>query len=254
MILAVDIGNSNIIIGCIDDSRIYFEEKISTVKSKTSLEYVIAFKTVLELYGIEGPAIEGSIISSVVPSITSVVKSAVEKIIGKSPLVVGPGIKTGLNLQMDNPKTVGSDLIVDAVAGIAEYGAPLIIVDMGTATTLSVVDEKKNYIGGVIMSGIELSMNALSTNAAQLVNVGLEVPKYAIGKNTVDSLKSGMIFGNAASIDGMIDRIEKELGYQTTVIATGAQADVVIPLCSHDITVDEHLLLKGLKIIYDKNA
>ena len=253
MILAIDMGNSNIVIGCIDDEKSYFEERLSTDKSKTALEYAIGFHTVLELYNIDVSRIEGAIISSVVPPLTNVVKSAVEKIIGKTPLVVGPGIKTGLNLQMDNPRSVGSDLIVDAVAGITEYGAPLILIDMGTATTMSVVDKDNNYVGGVIMTGLRLAMESLSSKASQLFNVSLEVPKNVIGKNTTDCMKSGIVLGNAACIDGMIDRLEEELGYSTTVVATGGLAHVVIPLCKHDIIVDDALLLKGLKIIYDKN-
>lgn len=253
MILAIDMGNSNIVIGCIDDEKSYFEERLSTDKSKTALEYAIGFHTVLELYNIDVSQIEGAIISSVVPPLTNVVKSAVEKIIGKTPLVVGPGIKTGLNLQMDNPRSVGSDLIVDAVAGITEYGAPLILIDMGTATTMSVVDKDNNYVGGVIMTGLRLAMESLSSRASQLFNVSLEVPKNVIGKNTTDCMKSGIVLGNAACIDGMIDRLEEELGYSTTVVATGGLAHVVIPLCKHDIIVDDALLLKGLKIIYDKN-
>ena len=253
MILAIDMGNSNIVIGCIDDEKSYFEERLSTDKSKTALEYAIGFHTVLELYNIDVSRIEGAIISSVVPPLTNVVKSAVEKIIGKTPLVVGPGIKTGLNLQMDNPRSVGSDLIVDAVAGITEYGAPLILIDMGTATTMSVVDKDNNYVGGVIMTGLRLAMESLSSRASQLFNVSLEVPKNVIGKNTTDCMKSGIVLGNAACIDGMIDRLEEELGYSTTVVATGGLAHVVIPLCKHDIIVDDALLLKGMKIIYDKN-
>ena len=253
MILAIDMGNSNIVIGCIDDEKSYFEERLSTDKSKTALEYAIGSHTVLELYNIDVSRIEGAIISSVVPPLTNVVKSAVEKIIGKTPLVVGPGIKTGLNLQMDNPRSVGSDLIVDAVAGITEYGAPLILIDMGTATTMSVVDKDNNYVGGVIMTGLRLAMESLSSRASQLFNVSLEVPKNVIGKNTTDCMKSGIVLGNAACIDGMIDRLEEELGYSTTVVATGGLAHVVIPLCKHDIIVDDALLLKGLKIIYDKN-
>ena len=174
MILTIDMGNSNIVIGCIDDEKIYFVERLSTDSSKTALEYAIGFKTVLELYAIESARIEGAIISSVVPPLTNVIKEAIEKIIGKSPLVVGPGIKTGLNPQMDNPKQVGSDLIVDAVAGINEYGAPLIVIDMGTATTLSVIDKNKNYIGGAILTGLKLSMEALSSRASQLFNVSLD--------------------------------------------------------------------------------
>lgn len=187
------------------------------------------------------------------PSLTKVLAEAVTKIIGKTPYIVGPGLKTGLNIHMDNPRQVGSDLIVDAVAGIAEYGAPLIVIDMGTATTMSVVDKNKNYIGGVIMPGLRLSVEALASGAAQLFNVGLEAPKQVIGKNTSDCMKSGIVMGNAACIDGMIDRFEEELGYPVKVVATGGMSKVVIPLCKHDIVVDDSLLLKGLNVIYQKN-
>lgn len=253
MILAIDMGNTNIVIGCIDDEKIYFEERLSTEKTKTALEYAMGFKTVLELYDISVEEIEGAIISSVVPSLTKVLADAVIKIIGKAPFIVGPGLKTGLNIHMDNPRQVGSDLIVDAVAGIAEYGAPLVVIDMGTATTMSVVDKHKNYIGGVIMPGLRLSVEALASGAAQLFNVGLEAPKQIIGKNTSDCMKSGIVMGNAACIDGMIDRFEEELGYPVKVVATGGMAKVVIPLCRHEIVVDDSLLLKGLNVIYQKN-
>lgn len=254
MILAIDMGNTNIVIGCIDDEKIYFTERLSTDKSKTDLEYAMAFKTVLELYDIDTAKIDGAIISSVVPPIVNALVRAVEKIIGKTPYVVGPGLKTGLNIKMDNPKTVGSDLIVDAVAGIKEYGAPLIIIDMGTATTMSVVDKDSNYVGGIIAPGVRLSMEALSSNAAQLYKVSLEQPEKTIGKNTIDCMKSGLILGEACMMDGLIDRMEEELGYKATIIATGGLAKVVIPLCKRDIIIDDDLLLKGLKIIYDKNA
>ncbi len=254
MILAIDMGNTNIVIGCIDDEKTYFVERLSTDKSKTALEYAVGFKTVLELYSINITELEGAIISSVVPPLLNVICEAVTKITGKKPQVVGPGLKTGLNIKMDNPKTVGSDMIVDAVAGMNEYGAPLIIIDMGTATTLSVVDKDGNYTGGAIMPGVRLSMEALASNAAQLYRVSLETPKKSIGKNTIDCMKSGLLLGTACSIDGMIDRMEEELGYKTTVVATGGLSKVVIPLCKHDIIVEDDLLLKGLKFIYDKNC
>lgn len=253
MILAIDMGNTNIVIGCIDNEKIYFEERLSTEKTKTALEYAMGFKTVLELYDISVGEIEGAIISSVVPSLTKVLADAIIKITGKAPFIVGPGLKTGLNIHMDNPRQVGSDLIVDAVAGISEYGAPLIVIDMGTATTMSVVDKNKNYIGGVIMPGLRLSVEALASGAAQLYNVGLEAPKQVIGKNTSDCMKSGIVTGNSACIDGMITRMEEELGYPMKVVATGGLAKVVIPLCKHDIVVDDSLLLKGLNVIYQKN-
>ena len=253
MILAIDMGNTNIVIGCIDDDKTYFVERLSTDRSQTALEYAVGFKTVLDIYNIDSSQIEGSIISSVVPPLTNVLSDAVSKIIGKRPLIVGPGLKTGLNIHMDNPKQVGSDLIVDAVAGISEYGAPLIIIDMGTATTMSFIDKNKNYCGGVIIPGVRISMDALASRAAQLFKVSLEKPDNVIGKNTSDCMESGLVLGNASCIDGMIDRFHEEIGYETKVIATGGLAGVIIPLCKHDITIDDTLLLKGLKVIYDKN-
>lgn len=254
MILAIDMGNTNIVIGCVDDEKIYFEERLSTELSKTELEYAVGFKTVLELYNVDSSQITGAIISSVVPQLVNTIKAAVEKIVGVTPLIVGPGLKNGLNLLMDNPKTVGSDMVVDAVAAIKEYGAPLIIIDIGTATTFSVVDKNKNYIGGMIMPGVGVSLESLVSRTAQLPRISMEAPKKAIGKNTIDCMKSGIIYGNASSFDGLIDRINEELGYDATVVATGGLAKVIVPYCKHDIILDNELLLKGLKIIYDKNV
>lgn len=253
MILAIDMGNTCVVLGCIDDQKTYFVEELSTDRSKSALEYAMGIKTVLELYHINIREINGAIISCVVPSLLPVISQAVEKIIGKPPKTVGPGLKTGFNIHMENPRQLGSDLVVDAVAGIREYGAPLIIIDMGTATTISVIDKDKNYIGGAILPGVHLAMNALSNNAAQLYNVSLEAPSRVIGRNTTECMQSGMILGNAACIDGMIDRIEEELGYTAAVIATGGMRHVVIPYCRHQIIIDDSLLLKGLKILYDKN-
>lgn len=253
MILAIDMGNTNIVVGCIRDNNILFVERISTDLLKTELEYAVSFKTVFELYGIDSGEIHGAIISSVVPPLTVIIGSAVEKIIGKKPMVVGPGVKTGLNILMDNPKTVGADLIVDAVAGISEYGAPLIVIDMGTATTISVIDRDRNYIGGMIIPGLRVSMDSLVNRTSQLPRIGFEAPDKVIGTNTVDCMKSGIINGNASMLDGMIERIHSELGYKTKVVATGGLAKVVIPMCKHEIFNDDSLLLKGLNIIYNKN-
>lgn len=253
MILAIDMGNTNIVIGCIDDEKIHFVERMSTDQSKTELEYAISFKNVLELYRIDVAEIEGVIISSVVPPLVNTIKGAVKKVVNKSPKIVGPGIKTGLNILMDNPAQVGSDMIVSAVAGLKEYGAPLIFIDMGTATTISVIDENRNYIGGAILPGAHTSLNALVSNTAQLPRISMEAPKKVIGKNTIDCMKSGMIYGNAACIDGMIERMEKELGGEALVVATGGLASSVVPHCKKKIIIDDALLLKGLKLIYDKN-
>ncbi len=253
MLLAIDMGNTNIVVGCIKDDKIIFVERLSTDQSKTELEYAVSFKTVFELYNIKENDIKGAIISSVVPPLTGIIRKAVEKIIGQKPMVVGPGIKTGLNILMDNPKTVGADLIVDAVAGINEYGAPLIIIDMGTATTISVVDKDRNYVGGMIIPGIRVSMDSLVNRTSQLPRIGFDAPEKVIGTNTVDCMKSGIINGNAAMLDGMIIRIEEELGYPAKVIATGGLAGVVVSNCKKEIITDDSLLLKGLNIIYHKN-
>lgn len=259
MILAIDMGNTNIVIGCVDDNGVLFEERLSTDFSKTELEYAIGFKTVLELYNIDSHDIKGAIMSSVVPQLSNIIKAAVEKTIGISPLIVGPGIKTGLNILMDQPRQVGSDQIVDAVAALKVYGAPAIIIDMGTATTMSVVDENENYIGGVILPGIRVSVDSLVSRTAQLPRIALDAPKSVMGKNTIDCMKSGVIYGNASCLDGMIDRMIEANGFDkngndVTVVATGGLSEVIIPHCRHDIKVDPGLLLKGLRIIYDKNV
>ena len=254
MILAIDIGNTNIVVGCFDKDRILFVERVSTESTKTELEYAVSLKNVLEIYGIHPAQVEGGIISSVVPPLTNVLKASAEKIISGKVLVVGPGVKTGLNILMDNPASVGSDLIVDAVAAIEEYPAPLIFIDMGTATTISVVDEEKRYRGGMILPGIRVSMDSLTSRTAQLPHISMEPPKRLIGRNTIDCMKSGMIYGNASCIDGVIRRIKKELERtDVTVIATGGLSKVILPYCEETIIFDNELLLKGLRLIYEKN-
>lgn len=253
MVLAVDIGNTNVVIGCFDENEIRFVERLSTNKNSTSLEYLVLIKTVLEIHGLSNHSFEGSIISSVVPSVTARVKEAVEKLTGETSLVVGPGVKTGLRIKLDNPLQLGSDRVADAVAATNLYPCPLIIVDMGTATTVSVVDGDKNFIGGMIMPGLMVSMEALATKTSQLPHIGLEAPKKAIGRNTAECIKSGLIYGNASAIDGLITSVELELGQKCTVISTGGLAKIVTPLCRHEIIEDDRLLLKGLMIIYGKN-
>ena len=253
MFLAIDIGNTNIVIGCIENRECAFVERLSTVRTKTELEYAIDIKNVLDIYHIKRGDLEGGIISSVVPQITNAVKLAVEKILKKEPLIIGAGIKTGLNIRIDNPAQLGSDLVVDSVAGIAEYPVPLLIFDMGTANTVCVIDKNKNYIGGMIYPGIEVSLNSLTANASQLGGVGIEVPGNIVGKNTIDCMKSGMIYSAAAAIDGIIDRLSEELEGEVTTVATGGLAKKIIPQCRRKVILDDDLLLKGLEIIYNKN-
>lgn len=253
MILAIDIGNTNIVLGVIDEEKTYFVERLSTVKTKTEAEYAIDIKTIFEIHSIVPNMIEGAIISSVVPQLTKIVKKAAEKIVQGEILIVGPGVKTGLNILIDNPAQLGSDLVVGAVAGLAQYPAPMIIFDLGTANTACVIDAKKNYIGGMIFPGINTSLNALTANASQLQGISLDEPKQVIGKNTIDCMKSGIIYSNAASLDGIVDRIEEELGMKTTVIATGGLSKIIVPYCKKDIILDDDMLIKGLLIIYNKN-
>lgn len=253
MILAVDIGNSHTVIGCLDGMEIKYIARIETNPLKTEYEFAVTLKQLFEFEGIDCKGFEGSIISSVVPPLTETLKSTVKMLTGLTPLVVGSGIKTGLNILIDNPAQLGSDLVVGGVAALASYKPPIIICDMGTATTISVIDENSNYVGGAIAPGMQLSLNALATGTSQLPKVPLEAPKKYIGTNTVDCMKSGSIFGTAAMIDGMIDRIEEELGSKASVLATGGISRVIVPYCRHEIVYDEDLLLRGLAIIYQKN-
>ena len=253
MILAIDMGNTNIVIGGIDDRRTYFLERITTNRFKTDLEYAINVKNILEIYGVSTADIEGAIISSVVPPLNATLISAVEKICGKTPMLVGSGMKTGININMDNPKSVGADRIVNAVAAVQEHKPPLIIIDMGTATTLCAIDQNGAYVGGAILPGLRVSLDALSAKTAQLPAISLDIPHHVIGKNTIDSMRSGIMYGNAAMLDGLIDRMSEELGGKPTVLATGGLSQFVAPLCRHKIICDDTLLLKGLLILYEKN-
>ena len=253
MLLAIDIGNTNLVIGCIENDEILFKARIATDRTRTSDQYGVEIKNMMEAYGVHVSDIDDCIISSVVPPVFNSVKTGVIKVIGKQPMVVGPGLKTGLNIHVDVPSQIGSDRIVVAVAALAEYEAPLILMDLGTATTMDVVEPENIYMGGVILPGVKVALDALTSRAAQLPAISLDKPKHVIGKNTVDCMRSGMMYGTAASIDGLVDRIEEELGHKSTLIATGGMAQFVTPLCRHEIILEKELLLKGLNIIYKKN-
>lgn len=253
MILTLDMGNSNIVVGGIDENKLYFEERITTDHRKTSLEYAIMLKNILEINKVKSSDIEGAIMSSVVPPLNAPLSSAVKKITGKKPMLVGSGMKTGINIKVDNPKSVGGDRIVAAVAAVAQFEGPIIVIDMGTATTLDVVDKGGGYIGGVILPGVKVSLNALVGNTAQLPQINLDTPKRVIGKNTVECMQNGIMFGNASMIDGLIDRVEEELGEKCTLVATGGMSRFITPLCRHKITYIPDLLLRGLLILYRQN-
>ena len=253
MILAIDIGNTNIVLGGLEEEKILFEARMATDLIKTSDQYCAELKNMLALFEVTPEMIDGSIVSSVVPPVLNSVKTAIRKLTGKTCLVVGPGIRTGLNIRVENPAEVGSDLIVSAVAAIQEYGAPLLLVDMGTATTITAVDASGTFLGGCICPGVKISMEALTGRTAQLPGISLEEPQRAIGRNTRDCMRSGIMFGAAAMLDGLLDRMEAELGVPVKVIATGGIARFVIPLCRRKMIYDRSLMLKGLGLLWRRN-
>lgn len=253
MVLAIDIGNTNIVIGCFEGEKVLFVERVSTNQRATDLEYASIIRMALHIHSVESSALEGAIISSVVPTLTSVIKRAIEKYAHTSVTVVGPGIKTGLSIRIDNPAQLGSDLVVDAVAGINNYPVPQIIVDMGTATTYSVIDKNKSYVGSLITTGMAISAEALAQSTSQLPKIAFDMPCSVIGKNTVDSMKCGIMYSSASAIDGICERIEEELGEKCTVILTGGMSGTVASLCKREVIVDDVLMLKGLMLIYNKN-
>jgi len=253
MLLTIDIGNSNIVVGFVEDKKIFRKARIATDPVKTSDQYWVELKNIFELFSIKTEQIEGVIISSVVPPVLNSCRTAVKKFIGLDPMVVGPGMKTGINILLDNPSQVGSDLISAAVAVRKEYSMPALIVDMGTATTITVLDRNGAFLGGSICPGVRISSEALSSRTAQLPGISLEAPSRVIGRNTIDCMRSGVMIGAAAMLDGIIDRMEEELGEEVTVVATGGIARYVIPMCRREIHYDHDLLLKGLVQLYEDN-
>ncbi len=260
MILALDAGNTNICMGCIDAGKIRLTARIATDRMKTEDEYAVILGSILRINGLDSASFEGAIICSVVPPINRMLMLAVEMVTGRTPLLIRPGIHTGLFLKVDNPESLGSDRIVDTVAAHQLFGKPakkaVIVIDMGTMTTLSIVNEKSEFLGGIICPGIRLSQQALAKNTSQLPSIGLEAPQHTIGRNTVECMKSGAIYGTAATIDGLIRRIRKELpnGGDTLVVMTGGMSRWIAPYCREKVIIEPDLLLKGLWILYQKNT
>ena len=254
MVLTIDVGNTNIVVGVYENDELCFISRLASDQNRTSDETAVQLKAVLSLKNIDVNAIAGAIISSVVPLITDPLSKAIEILTGKKPLVVGPGMKTGINIGIDNPAQLGSDLLVDSVAASALYPKPLIVADMGTATTLTVVNDKNTIIGGAILPGVKTSLNALTAKAAHLQQIGIEAPKKAIGSNTIECMKSGTVLGNASMLDGMIDRFNEELGADCFVVATGGLSEVISQYTKHKILCNPNLLLEGLYILYKKNT
>ena len=253
MILAIDIGNTNITLGGYTDNKIQFISRMSTDSRRTADQYAVEIYDLVRLAGFSATDTEGCVIASVVPSVGSAISMAVNKLTGLTSIVLGPGVKTGVNIKIDNPAQLGADLAAGAAGALGKYSMPCIIIDMGTATTLSVMDESGAFLGGVIAAGVGLTLNALTQITALLSAIPIEAPKNTIGKNTVESMQSGLVLGTAAMIDGMVCRIEKEMGKSCTVVATGGRAPQIIPHCTTKMELDENLLLDGLIKIYQKN-
>ncbi len=254
MILAIDIGNTDIVFGGFEHDKLAFVASISADINRTEDEYAAQILSVLSLYGIGRARIKGAILSSVVPPLNTVIRRAVAFLYGIEPLTVGPGIKTGINIHCDIPSSVGSDIICACVAAHTLYGSPSLVIDLGTATKMMVMNRHGAFVGVSIIPGVQMGLDALAEKTAQLPKVELEAPRSIIAKNTVDCMKSGVIFGNACLVDGMIDRINAEIGETLPVYVTGGLASVVVKHCKHTLTLDEHLVLKGLHVLYKKNS
>jgi len=253
MILAIDVGNTHIVIGCIEDGEISHVFRLSTDSAKTADEYAVDVGNLLDFHGISRVLIDGAVMSCVVPPLIVALKGSVGLLCGVNTIVVGSGVKTGINILIDDPAQLGGDMVASAVGALASYEPPIIVVDLGTATKMFVLNKNGGFMGGAILPGVVLSMNALASGTSQLPYVPIEAPSKSISANTIDCMKSGAIFGVASAIDGMAERFEAELGEPAKTIATGGLASTVYRHCRRDITHDPNLLLRGLGIIYEKN-
>ncbi|MCO0599386.1 type III pantothenate kinase [Peribacillus butanolivorans] len=253
MIFVLDVGNTNTVLGVYDEDILKYHWRIETSRNKTEDEYGMVIKSLLQHEGLSFDQFDGIIISSVVPPIMFALERMCKKYFGIKPLIVGPGIKTGLNIKYENPREVGADRIVNAVAGIQEYGSPLIIVDFGTATTYCYINEDKQYMGGAIAPGINISTEALYSKAAKLPRIEINRPDGIIGKNTVSAMQAGILYGYVGQVEGIVNRIKAQSNLEPTVIATGGLATLIANESTVIDVVEPFLTLKGLQLIYKRN-
>lgn len=254
MLLVCDVGNTNVSVGVFDREILLFHSKLSTVLDRSSDEYALLFSGVMTMNHVDSSAIDGAIISSVVRPLSAIIYQAIETLCGVRPLQVGPGVKTGLNIKTDIPSQIGADLVANAVGATHLSPCPLVIIALGTATTLTVISENCELCGVIICPGVRSSLDALSESAADLPCIALDSPKSLLGRNTIDSMQNGIIYGSASMVDGLIDRIKDEIKREDMyIIATGGLADKIIPYCkeSHKIRIEKNLTLLGLKKIFD---
>lgn len=253
MILALDIGNTNITIGVYKGKKLLFVSRMATDCSRMEDQYAIELRDILDIYGISLKEIEGAAISSVVPPVTTYMVRAVRRLTGVEPVCVGPNTKTGIQVKIQQPELVGADLLVGCVAAAEMFHGPTIILDMGTATTLVLLDRDRGMRGGCIFPGVGISMDALTRRTAQLPSISLEAPDRVVCDNTVDCMRSGIIYGTACMIDGLVERMEEEIGEKCHVVATGGLCREIIQHCNHSIHFCDTLLLDGLLKIFEDN-
>lgn len=252
MLICVDIGNTHIVLGFYQDSVLLKSFRLKTDANTTEDEYGVKLLDILDFLEVSPLDIESAIISSVVPALDSLLERAMRQYLQVEPIFVGPGLKSGIAIKIEDPRQLGADLLVGAVAAVHKYGAPAIIVDMGTATTLSVVSEKKEFLGGIILPGVLSSYESLVKSTSKLESVRFEQPKNLIGKNTINSLQSGMIYGQSAMIDGLLKKVKEEVG-DATVILTGGISRRILDFLEEKVVYDADLILEGLYILYQMN-
>lgn len=255
MLLAIDVGNSNTSVGLFGkDGTLQFLASLDTDSRKTADQISIDLMNLFALYGYDYRDVTGAILCSVVPPLNFMMQKALTRLLGRPPMVVGPGVKTGLNIRLTVQTQVGADIVADAVAALEKFQPPIVTIDMGTATTIGVISEGRTYEGGLLLPGVNVSLEALSHRAAQLPDISLQHPKSLIGKNTEDCMRSGIVYGTAGMLDGIIDRIRAEFpGQELSVVATGGNAPVIVRYCRNKIVYDKYLLMEGLWTIYQKN-
>lgn len=253
MLLVIDVGNTNTVLGLYDGDRLVHDFRIETAKGRTTDEYLVLLLSLVQIAGVDRRSIRSSILASVVPALNDVMVEAVDRAFDHDMLVVGPGIKTGMPILYENPREVGADRIVNAVAAYEQVRGACIVVDFGTATTFDCISAKGEYMGGAIAPGVDISANALFSRAAKLPRAEIVRPPRAIGRNTVHSMQSGIVFGYVGLVDGLVARLEQEMGGEVRVVATGGLARLIEPESSTIDEIDEYLTLEGLRLLYERN-